>query len=178
LIITINALTITDEAQSINLNFSIFILAEGGPTFTPPIPENSIIILPSASGEFGFEISLDLSAEKLEEAGIDVAEANLFHVSSTNRVSTYRGRFVSNPDGSVTITIDSASYYVFTTGEYENPIVDPPVTTATIPPNPPSTTTTNQNPPTGVTIGQGLTATIVAGVIALFSKLRRKHKKD
>ncbi|MCL2051473.1 MAG: hypothetical protein FWG91_07090 [Lachnospiraceae bacterium] len=69
------------------------------------------MIAPKAIGEFGFEISFDILLEKIEQAGINGDSFTLFYVSDDGRISDY-GKLKSNDNGSVTVTINHASYYI------------------------------------------------------------------
>jgi hypothetical protein len=108
-VITIDPQRITDPATNVNVNINIEITdpddkIEG-------MPGNSILIQPEHHGEFGLEISFDISAEDLAGAGLNSDNVRLFHVDD-NGVVTEEGRVVRNADGSVTIGITHASYWV------------------------------------------------------------------
>ena len=108
LVITIDPETITDNAQAIDLNIDIEITSTGNQI--EGIPANSIVISPAASGEFGFEIGFTISASELQEAGLRGNSARLWHIK--DGVVTEEGKITRNQDGSVTIGISRASYYV------------------------------------------------------------------
>jgi hypothetical protein len=72
---------------------------------------NAIVIAPNFSGEFGFEIEFNFTAEQLAEAGINGENVRLFHVDYDGNV-TDKGQATVNDDGSITFVLDRASFYV------------------------------------------------------------------
>ncbi|MCL2036629.1 MAG: leucine-rich repeat domain-containing protein, partial [Oscillospiraceae bacterium] len=107
MLITIDPRTVKPNVQDVPISVEI----ESGGSHADGIPNNSIIILPSAQGEFGFEFSFDITAEQLAEAGLNIDNAQLFYVNG-NGITQQHGELTRNSDGSVTITIDRASSYV------------------------------------------------------------------
>jgi hypothetical protein len=108
-IVTIDPDSITDTIRTLNLNVEIEVTdprnkGEG-------MPDNSILIRPAEHGDFGLEISYDISAEELEEAGLNPNRLRLFHVDNDGEV-VEEGRVTRNADGSVTISITRASKWV------------------------------------------------------------------
>jgi hypothetical protein len=108
-IITIDPDRITDAIRSISLNIGIerATLSDRN----SGIHENSIVIRPYEHGEFGFEMSFDITAEQLQAASLNASQIRLFYVDDNGNVTT-GGRVTRNADGSVTIGISRASYYV------------------------------------------------------------------
>jgi hypothetical protein len=109
-IVSIDPETITEAVRSLDLNVAVEI--------TDPrnkgqgIPDNSIFIRPAHHGEFGLEVTFDITAEELAAAGLNRNRLRLFHIDDDGNVLE-EGRIVSrNTDGSVTIAISRASYYV------------------------------------------------------------------
>ncbi|MDR2558288.1 MAG: hypothetical protein LBC86_01900 [Oscillospiraceae bacterium] len=113
-IIEIDPARITSEARETDLNIDIQITSQGNQV--SGVPANSIVIRPFDHGEFGFEISFVLSAEELEEAGLNGNSARLWHIDDDGKV-VEDGRVTRNNDGSVTIGITRASYYVMSEDE-------------------------------------------------------------
>jgi hypothetical protein len=111
--ITIRSEDISDNPKSIDLNFDVVITSRATPVYGVNVPANSVVIIPEASGEFGFTFSFTISAAELAAAGLNGNTVGLFHISSagviTNRANQQLRR---NTDGSVTLSLSSASRYV------------------------------------------------------------------
>jgi len=86
-------------------------------------PPNSIIIAPSAHGDFGFEISFTITDGMFADAGLNGNNARLFHISTDGTV-TENDRVKRNSDGSAIISISHASVYILSE---EEPIKEAPV---------------------------------------------------
>jgi len=110
LVITIDGSTVTGEIGDIDLNIDIFITKQATTVNGTNVPANSIVINPAAHGTFGFELSFELTAGQLSEAGLNGDNVRLYYVDADGNI-TERGRVKRNADGSVTITIDGASFY-------------------------------------------------------------------
>ena len=117
-IITIDPSRITTDARSIDLNIDIEITNQGNQI--SGIPANSIVIRPFEHGEFGFEIGFDITAEEMQLAGLNGSNARLYHFDNNGNV-VQDGRVTRNADGSVTIGINRASYYVLSESVPETP---------------------------------------------------------
>jgi hypothetical protein len=155
LIISINPDSITENATSLDLNIDVTITERATIVNDIQFPPNSIIIAPSAHGEFGFTISFDISAEQLAEAGLNANDVRLFHIS-TDGVVTEAGTVRQNADGSVTLSISHASVYhlaeeaptiaasIEETPVNEAPVAETPVVEAPDVEVPASETTNNQ----------------------------------
>jgi len=113
-VIMIDPTRITADARETNLHIDIEVVSTGNNEFG--VPANSIVILPADKGEFGFEISFIISAEELEEAGLKGASARLWHIDDKGNM-VEDGRIERNADGSVTVGITRASFYVILPGE-------------------------------------------------------------
>ena len=111
LIISIDPKTITDYAVSINLDIGLTVTDTATTVSGVQIPLNSIILSPSARGDFGFSISIYISAQMLADAGLTSDNVRLFHVSSNGSVIEL-DNVIRNNDGSVTVIITHASWYV------------------------------------------------------------------
>jgi hypothetical protein len=186
-VILIHHTTISDNPRSIDLNFDVVVLPAGDPNSAPPIPTNSIAIYPATHGEFGFVIQLILCEEKLNEAEIYASDRNakLYHV--VNGVPARIGGLVTNHDGTITIVMERASYYVLTEGEFEfvepdntpppnNTVPEPPTGTETPTALPPPAPSNGTSPQTGITVTSTIVATLVAGAVAVVARKRRKAK--
>jgi hypothetical protein len=121
LVIRIDSADITENAASLNIYIDVRIAATATVVNTVQFPANSIIISPSAHGEFGLTKSFDISAEMLAEAGLNGNNVRLFHISTAGVVTEHE-RIRRNSDGSITISISHASRYVLAE--------DTPITTA------------------------------------------------
>jgi hypothetical protein len=106
--ISIDPATITDNAVAINLNIDFAITGAGNQV--EGVPANSIALFPSARGDFGFEVSINITAAQLAEAGLNGNNVRIFHVS--DNVITDMGRVRLNADGSITAAISGASHYI------------------------------------------------------------------
>ncbi|MDR2547790.1 MAG: hypothetical protein LBC96_09895 [Lachnospiraceae bacterium] len=120
LILTIDPASITDNAVSIDLHIDIRTVSRARSIDSVNFPANSIIITPLAHGIFGFAVSFDITAEQLAAMGLQGENLNLFHISDDATV-TDLGIIKLNSDGSVTITIDHASYYILAEITEETP---------------------------------------------------------
>ena len=170
LIITIDPATITDNAVAIDLNIDVDITDKATNIDGTKIPANSVVIRPSAHGEFGFEINFTITAEQLSKSGLSVSNIELFYVDKNGNVTDYPN-VTRNADGSVTISISKASYYYLSEKSQESNNATTTVATAAN-----SNTVTNSNnadvnPSTGIVIG--FTSLTIAGVTLLVSRKRR-----
>jgi Leucine-rich repeat (LRR) protein len=75
-------------------------------------PANSVIINPSAHGQFGFTIGIEISAAQMAAAGIN-GDVNLYYVNSAGVVTNYgdEGIFIYS-NGAAWVEITHASVYV------------------------------------------------------------------
>jgi hypothetical protein len=110
------------------------------------VPANSIVINPNFSGEFGFDLVFRFTAEQLAEAGLNGNNARLYHISGDG-VVTDMGRVTRYTDGSISVTISSASQFVLAESAPED-----------------------ANPATGVVLG--VTAVVIAGAFAVVARKR------
>jgi len=166
IIISIDSDLITDSARSIDINIDFTITQPATNVNGVQFPANTIVLSPVASGEFGFTISFNISAEKLAEAGLNGNNVRLFHIS-TGGVVTEHNRLRRNDDGSVTISISSASRYVLSE-------VAPEGFASTSPP-------TSGLPETGIENNRTLWSTLLAlaimciiGTVIMLSKVNVK----
>ncbi|MCL2694023.1 MAG: NPXTG-anchored protein, partial [Oscillospiraceae bacterium] len=152
----IKADTISDEVTNFDLNIDVDFTDEETTIGNAVIPTGSIVITPSFKGDFGFEIEMTLTAEQLEEAGIDVENVKLWYISGTT--VTELDVIVVNDDGSITISFSSASFYVLSAEAPEmlelvvsTPVATPDVGDISIVPG--TDTVVNVPVNDGVTIG-------------------------
>jgi hypothetical protein len=168
----IKANSIQPWAKDFDLNIAVELTSRATEIDGVKIPANAIVINPNFSGEFGFEIAFTFTAEQLAAAGINGNNVKLFHIDHDGNV-TDMGRARLNADGSVEIVISHASFYVLSeqapTAEEAPTSADESDTTTTTPP----TSTEDGNPATGVMLG--MTAAILAGGVAVFSRKRKKY---
>jgi hypothetical protein len=121
---------------------------------TVRVPANAVVIMPNATGDFGFDIVFSFTAAELAAAGINGNNVKLWYVDHYG-VVTDSDKLRRNADGSVEFTISSASYYVLSE--------DAPI--GVIPAE------LDVNVKTGVTVG--FTAVIVSGAALLLSRKRK-----
>ncbi len=154
--VTIDGSTISKNATSLDLNMEVLFGNEIQLIGDVQIPENAIIISPSAHGKFGLELSIEISAEMLLEAGLDPNNTSLFYIDDDGMV-TDLGKVTVNADGSVTIKLTHASSYVLAESMQAGASED----------------VKDENPKTSVTIG--FTGLLLAGGAAVI--LRKKKTK-
>ncbi|MCL2078162.1 MAG: InlB B-repeat-containing protein [Oscillospiraceae bacterium] len=113
LVISIDPAKITSNARTIDLNMNVVFVGSYNQLNISgvQIAANSIVIVPAAHGEFGFEAAFSISSSQLKENGINAQNARLFYVSENGNVAL-DGSLTVNPNGSVTIRITHASMYV------------------------------------------------------------------
>jgi hypothetical protein len=187
IVVSIDSASITDGAVATDLNITLEVAQPGLKVGAVEFPDNSYIIMPSTHGDFGFELSFDISAEKLAEAGLMNVNVRLFHVSEFDEVTDY-GPLAKNDDGSVTITISHASRWILADDTpimeippviddfpVEDPIIDPAPPIDVAPPALPDMPRSSLFDSTlmmGLMIG-GAVAIALGGVA--FILLRRRH---
>jgi len=198
LVIRIDSNSIANNATALNLNIDVEITGQDTIVYDVQFPANSIVIAPSAHGEFGLTISFDISARKLAEAGLDANNVQLFYIN-TEGVVTEAGIIKLNDDGSVTITISHASLYLLSEEEpvlvatvIDTPIDEAPVLEDPIDEAPVRETTASAPtavrpavappPPVDEESGFNLLIIIIAPSVVIvgclaFIILRRKGKK-
>jgi len=161
--ISIDPASITDNAQAINLNIDFAITSAGNQV--AGIPANSIALFPSASGDFGFEINIHITADQLAQAGLKGNNVKLFYVSGDTIRDMGKARL--NADGSVTVVIDSASHYILS--DQDIAVVAAEVGLTVVEDAP---ARTDRNPITGVVLS--FAGFAVAGTVALTAKKLKK----
>jgi len=113
---TIIASSISEDVGAFDLNIEVLIKHEdvqletigGGKV---DISKNSLVFRPNFHGEFGFELVFHVTAEQLDEAGIDRETVSHFHVCGAGNV-TEKGGPKHNDDGSLHFSFDHASFHV------------------------------------------------------------------
>jgi hypothetical protein len=120
ILISIDTSTINNPSLFTDLNVSIDVEAEVIEASLADMdiimPDNSIIISPSAKGYFGFEMQIHIPTERAEAAGLtSTGNINLRHVSSFGLV-TEAGTIVPKDDGSFVAIIDHSSQFVTSEG--------------------------------------------------------------
>jgi len=148
---TIIASSILPGAPAFDLNIEVIMTGNATAFNGIRVPANSIVINPNFSGLFGFSIEFSFTAEELRAAGINGNNVKLWYVDHDGNV-TDTGKVKLNADGSISFTIDRASFYVLSE-------------TAPIP-------TADRNPATAVVIS--FTGLVVSTAAILASKRRRK----
>jgi len=149
---TIVADSIQDGAQAFDLNIDVIITERATTIEGSRVPANSIVIIPSTTGAFGFDILFSVTAAQLAEAGLNGNNVKLWYVNHAG-VVTDMGRARLLADGSVEFIISHASFYVLSE---DAPLgVDP----------------TDVNVPTGVALG--LAAAVLAGGALVVSRRRK-----
>jgi hypothetical protein len=113
-IVTIDPDTITNISGSIDLNVNIDIV-DIDEWDALDVPLESLVIQPAHHGNFGFSVSYTITKAELTAAGIEVDEdVDLFYVDADGHIVDGVGTLIVNSNGSVTVTINSASKYVVT----------------------------------------------------------------
>lgn len=92
------------EVKAINLALDVEVAEDDDTGAT------CIIITPAQKGDFGMTIQITLPAAAFEDIDLDAAE--LYYVNDDGEVSLVADGLTVNSDGSVTIKISHASYYV------------------------------------------------------------------
>jgi hypothetical protein len=110
LLVTIDPAKITDNARPIDLN--IIITSQGNQY--PGVPANNVIIEPSAHGDFGFELGITIPKQIIDSGlGSNADNIQFNYVDESGKVTPI-ARNKRNGDGSLTVWINSASYYYLT----------------------------------------------------------------
>lgn len=194
----IDPASITDSAREIDLSMEVSLYSKAAQVSdTVKVPANSIVINPTASGEFGFTISITIPAQMLKDAGLNGNNVKLYYIDDNGNV-TDLGKAKLNSDGSVSFPISHASQYVlaeeapvnvadeneeeldseedeeeFSEAE-DNKSSNSNVSSVTVADTGSSEAAAGneRNPSTGVTLA--LTAAGAAGLIAIISKKSKK----
>ncbi|MCL2627856.1 MAG: hypothetical protein FWD44_04065 [Oscillospiraceae bacterium] len=112
LTITINPASITANAKATDLNIAVNAVSTATAVNGASVPANSIVIAPTATGEFGFTIEFTISAAELTAAGLKADEVKLYYINANGQVRSDVGEVAVNSDGSATVKIKQASRYV------------------------------------------------------------------
>jgi len=114
-VLTIDPASITDDAKAIDLNMGIVLTSQATEIVTETgivkVPANSIAIIPNTHGSFGFDVSITFTAAQLVAAGVNGNSVRLFYINEAGEAIDM-GRARLNPDGSVTVVINHASFYI------------------------------------------------------------------
>ena len=163
LVITIDPTKITDSARAVDLNIDI-IFSDVDSQFDPRIPLNSILIIPSAHGDFGFEISFNISKEQLIKAGLNDNNPGLFYIDNNSNIVSVDNVTI-NENGSLTVAISHASYYVLTDEKFISADVNQGVN---------DNYQDDINPATGVIFGVSMMVLASGATILIVKKKARK----
>jgi hypothetical protein len=101
-----------DEVRDFDLDVAVSVNSRVIQMNGAKLPGNSIVIAPNFVGEFGFELVLTVTAQQLQDAGLDGDKVKLFYVDYNGKVTEQSG-LVRNADGSVGVTLTHSSFYVF-----------------------------------------------------------------
>ncbi|MCL2719320.1 MAG: cellulase family glycosylhydrolase [Lachnospiraceae bacterium] len=117
-IISLDTNTITEDAVDINFDMGVNFVNSDTKFYSSTyqgviVPEESIVITPATTGNFGLDLSITISAAKLAEMNIDANNAKVFYVNKAGNFVEITS-VVVNPDDSITFTISSASRYIIT----------------------------------------------------------------
>jgi len=106
--VTIDPSDITDAARAINLRMDVNTVNYSVANVTA----TAIVIAPSASGEFGFAVTVTIPAAQIAAAGFNnVWNLKAYHISGD--IIT-KHPITVNPDGSISIKFSGASEYIIT----------------------------------------------------------------
>ncbi len=160
--IKIDPATIT-EVSDFNLNFEVEAEEDNEVTTAP-----SVKITPAMSGDFGMTVELTIPAEAIP-AEMDVEAAHLLYVADDGTVSDM-GAIVVGDDGSFTVAISHASYYLVT--DDLSVVTDGNADTS----KPADTTANNDtdNPNTGVAATSVVAIAAVASAAVAFKARKKK----
>jgi len=106
--VTIDPTTIK-KVKSIDVSMDISANTAESKVSGVTVPENSVVIEPAMSGDFG--LSLTVTIPKATLANVDVTKAKVYYISDSGEV-TELGALSVAADGSASITISHASQYV------------------------------------------------------------------
>jgi len=116
----------TNLPATINLNVEVYSRADASTAYGAQIPANSIVIDPAATGNFGFTMSITISAAELEARNLNASTVNLFHVSTAGAVTDRTEQLVRNAeDNSVTVSFNSASVFVLSATTPTSAVIPP-----------------------------------------------------
>jgi hypothetical protein len=76
------------------------------------LPANFILISSELHGDLGIELPIEITAEQLREARLDLNNVSLYYISAEITVTELPNAVTVNDDGSVTITVSHFSTYV------------------------------------------------------------------
>jgi len=151
--ITIDPKDITNGAKAINLNMDI-----KSATKVEGTDAKAVIIQPSASGDFGFSLTVKIPASVLTSVGVKAADAKAYYVADNGSIK--KQEMTAYTDGSASVKFNHASYYAIT----EKTLAETGSTGGN----------GGANPSTGVPIA--IAGVGIAGLVAFASK-RSKGKK-
>jgi len=119
--ITIDPKSITD-AKAINLAMVINVEPSSTEVEGADVTSGAILIYPAQKGDFGMTLNITIPASALE--GINIENCQLYYVSDDGEVSLVEDAISDNGDGSITVSISHASYYVVTDVDLEKAVDD------------------------------------------------------
>lgn len=119
--ITIDPKSIKD-AKAINLGMVISVEPNSTEVEGADVPSGAILIYPAQKGEFGMTLNITIPASELK--GINIENCQLYYVSDDGELSLVEDAISVNKDGSITVSISHASYYVVTDVDLEKAVDD------------------------------------------------------
>jgi len=108
--ISIPAASIGNSPVPIDLNIVLTSTTTSTTVNGAQVPANSLIINPTAHGEFGFTVQIHIPVSALAAAGLGSGNLNLFYVRADGTVVNY-GAIQRLSDGSAIVSISHASQY-------------------------------------------------------------------
>lgn len=119
--ITIDPASIT-EVKAINLAMVINVELNSTDVEGVDVPSGAIMIYPAQKGDFGMTLNVTIPASALK--GINVENCQVYYVGDDNEISLVEDAITVNNDGSITVSISHASYYVVTDVDLEKAVDD------------------------------------------------------
>ena len=111
-VVTIDPSSITDKAREADLNVKITVVVKARMVDGIPAPDHSIVIKPPEIDDFGFSMSVKITARQVADAGISVKKAKLVRIDDKGIYTDATGSITVNDDGSITVGIKHALGYV------------------------------------------------------------------
>lgn len=119
--ITIDPKSIKD-VKAINLGMVISVEPNSTEVEGADVPSGAILIYPAQKGDFGMTLNITIPASELK--GINIENCQLYYVSDDGELSLVEDAISVNKDGSITVSISHASYYVVTDVDLEKAVDD------------------------------------------------------
>ena len=148
-----------------------YVLIVGKTVTDVELPEGAYIIMPVASGDFGFEFDINFKATDKYKY--------LYYIKDDGEIQDASKVLLSNSNGDITITLSHASAYILTTDEIEDAVAYKAPTSSGNSSNTSSNSGSGnagtENPNTGVALPIALVA-LAGGSVAVSAIVAKKRK--